>query len=415
MSGLRPPRPARSARDLYGLLPPGGRIAPVLSAVGLVAVALVTLSLLGGRIPLVGGGGAGGGGPILTPAPSDVVIVDPRADVPGEIIYAKQGTIWIQSGTSVRQLTNGGSDSMPSWAPDGSYVYFIRTITERGLFPVPGTGTPTYYTMEYPLLMRVKPDGSGHPEQLATGKYTFSGGRYQWFFWMREPVVSPDGHTVALVSDGPDPTRSDVVLQFLDLRTGKMTRAQVPENAPLGHQDPAWRPDGRAVLYVFDARDGSRGTPSIWRYDIGTGRFGQLSGPGYLAPTWSPDGRYIAATKIESLGTDVVILDGTTGAEVMKVTKDGRSWSPIWSPAGDALAYLHVQGEIVDLKMARLEGAAPGWTVKETLDLTNVSGLDGQSRPGWFIPPDQLPSPTPAPTSTLPAYPPASAPPSTLP
>ena len=42
----------------------------------------------------------------------------------------------------------------------------------------------------------------------------------------------------------------------------------------------------------------------------------------------------------------------------------------------------------------------PNWTVKDVTDLTEVSGLDGSSRPGWFVPPDQLPEPTPTPVST---------------
>ena len=67
------------------------------------------------------------------------------------------------------------------------------------------------------------------------------------------------------------------------------------------------------------------------------------------------------------------------------------------APKGDAIAFFHIDGQIVDLRMAVLDGKAPNWTVAETKALTNVSGLDGSSRPDWFIPADQLPA-TPAPT-----------------
>ena len=50
---------------------------------------------------------------------------------------------------------------------------------------------------------------------------------------------------------------------------------------------------------------------------------------------------------------------------------------------------------IVDLQMAMLEGSAGSWTVGETVSLTEVSGLDAASRPGWFVPADELPSPSP--------------------
>jgi hypothetical protein len=53
---------------------------------------------------------------------------------------------------------------------------------------------------------------------------------------------------------------------------------------------------------------------------------------------------------------------------------------------------------IVDLQMAKLEGAAGSWTVGETTSLTEVSGLDAASRPGWFIPASELPEPSRSPT-----------------
>ena len=77
-----------------------------------------------------------------------------------------------------------------------------------------------------------------------------------------------------------------------------------------------------------NGRDGSRGAPVLLRYTLSNGKVSTLAGPGYNAPSWSPDGRFVAATKTDGLGTDVVILDARNGAELLRVTKDGRSFSP---------------------------------------------------------------------------------------
>jgi Tol biopolymer transport system component len=387
-------------------------LAPALALVGLLIVAFVTLSLMNGSLPFVGGSngsgngpgtgnGNGGGGPILTPAPSNVVVVVPEVTVPGSIVYAKAGNIWIQSGKQAHQLTGGGHDSMPSWSPDGKDIYFIRTTDEIGIWPA--QGSDRRYQMTVPAVMRVRADGSGDPVAVLDGH--ISVGSRDWFSWIRQPVLGPDGKTLAMVSDGPDPTKSDVVLQFYDLSKKKRTVPAVSEVTPLGHQDPAWRPDGKVLLYVRNGREGTRGAPVIYRWDVAKKTSVPVTGPGYLEPTFSPDGRFIAATRTSSFGNDVVILDATSGREVLRVTNDGASWAPAWSPVGDAITFLHIQGQIVDLRMARLGGAAPDWTVAETTPLTEVSGLDGASRPGWFVPPDQLPAPTPAPSVSAAASP----------
>lgn len=394
MSGRRP-----LVRDPYGLVPGGSAVAPLLALAGLAIVAVVTLDLLTGHIPLTSSSGNGGNGGVVgdvTPAPSNVIIVpkNPRAQVPGSIVYAKQGSIWLQTGTTAIQLTAGYQDSMPAWSPDGQWIYFIRTESGRGLWPV--AGRPVYYDLTIPVLMRVAPTGGTAAQTIVSGKFTQ--GRYTWFSWIRQPAPDPvDPNRIAVMSDQPDPTRSDVVLQFYDLSTKKFTVAKGTQlTPPLGQQDPAWYPKGGLLLYVKNDRKGQEGIPSIWRYDPDTGRGSALTGPGYLAPSWSPDGKYVAATKTTPYGTDVVILDAKSGAEVLRVTSDGASWSPAWSPRGDAIVYLHMRAGITDLKMATLAGTAPDFTVKETIDLTEVSGLDPSSRPSWYIPPDQLPSPSPA-------------------
>lgn len=393
------PGPPR-ARDPYGIGPIGSVLGPVLSIIGLLLIGVITLNLLNGDVPFgIGGGGGNGngnsnGGPARTAAPSGVVVVPDEAAFDGSITYAKGGNIWIQTDDDVTQLTNSGGASMPSWSADGEWIIYIHATPDFGYWPVRGRNG--HYDIEIPDLMRVRADGSSEPEELATG--FVKKGRLEWSAWMRQPVLSPDGKTIALVTDAPEPDDSNVVLQFFDVETKKLRRAGVKETGVLGHQDPEWRPDGRLLLYTQNGRDGSRGAPVIMRYDTREKKSRALTAAGYMQPSYSPDGRYLAATRTTALGTDIVILDAATGEQLLRVTDDGASWAPSWSPAGDGIAFLHIVGQTADLRLARLDGSAPSWTVSETIALTEVSGLDAASRPDWFIPADLLPE-TPAPTA----------------
>lgn len=386
---------ARGTHDPYGLGPVATYLAPVAAAVALVVVAVVTLGLMNGQLPLQRRPGNDGGQVVnRTPAPSNVVIPEPVPFL-GSIVYAKAGNIWVQTADNVRQVTDFGHDSMPSFSPDGKSILFIREYPGHARFR--HNGGTTWFDLATPELMRMAADGSAPPEKIVSG--TFKSGKLVWFSWIRQPVLSPDGHTIAVVSDAPDPTKSDVVVQFYDLEAGKFAKPRLAEFEPLGHQDPAWRPDGKVLLFVRNNRDGSRGAPQIIRFTPATGKSAVFTGPGYLAPSYSPDGRFVAATRTDSFGTEVVVLD-ETGAEVLRVTDDDHSFSPVWSPGGDGIAYLHIDGQIVDLELAKLDATSGTWKVTETTSLTAVSGLDAGSRPSWFIPASQLPEPTATPGSS---------------
>jgi len=228
-----PPR----AGDPYGLGIVGSFLAPVLAIVGLLIVAIITINLLNGELPLglgrgtgTNGGTTGDGGPARTPAPSNVVVV-PEPSTPtdeplflGAMTYAKAGNIWVQTDDGPTQLTDSGTASMPSWSPDGKYVYYIETKRSRGFWPV--NGRPGTYDMEVPHLMRVPVDRSGPPEDLHSGR--FREGNLIWFSWMRQPVVSPSGKTIAMVTDQPRPDERDVVVQFYNLKSGKFSRPDLP-------------------------------------------------------------------------------------------------------------------------------------------------------------------------------------------
>ena len=79
-------------------------------------------------------------------------------------------------------------------------------------------------------------------------------GSLKWMGFIQSPVVSPSGTTIAMTSDLPDPTRSDVTLKLLNLRNGRITDPGLDQRAPLGHQDPAWHPSGERVAYAAPRR-----------------------------------------------------------------------------------------------------------------------------------------------------------------
>jgi len=375
-------------------------IAPALSVVGLLVVAAASYALLGGSLPSVPGGPSGPsgpGGPVRTATPSNVVTVDPRTNIPGSLLYVKDGNVWIQVRDQAHQLTNSGHDSMPTWSPDGETVFYVHNTSGTAKWLL--NGELRTYNLSVPVLMRVTADGSGQPQPVLRGKITI--GSYSWSYFIREPAISPDGKIAALITDGPNPIHSDITLKLLNLQSKKLTDLRLPESQSLGHQDPAWSADGKFLLYVKNAREGTRGTPSIARYNVATGKAANLTTAGYTAPAPSRDGRYIAATKTTSFGTDVVILDARTGTELLKLTTDELSFSPVWSPLMDSIAFFRLDHGVVDLWLLPLSGTAPNWTVGDPVQVTVSAGLDALSRPAWFIPPDQLPAlPTPTPVAT---------------
>lgn len=394
----------RTTGDPYGLAAASPFLAPLLSLGGLAVAAALTIALLTGSLPFQPLPGDGNGGPLVpgrTPAPHVPPVVNPEVGISGQLVYARAGNLWILEGTTTRQLTATERDSQPAWSADGAWIYFIETRQRRARFPI--DGRPVTYELFYPILTRIRPDGSER-EAVRSGLYrTGPADEYMWAYFIRDPAVAPDGTTVAVVSDGPDPTRSNVVLALVDVARRRLQPLGVQESPPYGHQDPAWRPDGEWLVYVRNQRENGRGAPAIWRYEVATGEAVRLSEPGYTEPLYSADGRYLVATRTTPLGTDVVVLDGRNGNELIRVTNDGRSWGGAWSPDGTQVAFLRLVGSTADMFISTI-GRGPGGrlVVEDTEQVTERGGLDPESRPAWWGP-RPAPGPTPTPATPTPA------------
>jgi Tol biopolymer transport system component len=373
----------------------GGLIAPGLALAGLVVAAALSLVLLLGRFDLGLGTKPGGGGGGRTPNPSVVITPapSPEAKPPfqGEILFAQAGDIWSISGTAVQQLSQTGHDAMPAWIPDGSSIVLVETRQQTSRL-VCRTDLSSYQ-LDYPVLVRMAADGSGR-EDLESGLiHEGSGDRY-FFRWLLQPDVSPDGRTIAIVSDAQDPCRRTTVVSHVTLATvalagGDVKSLGVADDFPQGHDDPQWSPDGRRIAFTYNARFGSVGAPKIGLLTVnGRGLHILISG-GYAQPSWSPDMAFVAAVRTTGSGRDIVIVRVQDGAVVARLTADGQSFAPIWAPDGSGIAYLKLTDAGVDLHLLQFAtGAAAGAvpTLSGDVALTSDAIIDPTSRPAWFIP-----------------------------
>lgn len=423
----RSPRGSRRPADRTGPRPrtPIPGVASLLSLVGLVVVGVLSFGLLGGSLPDILPIRQIHPGDVANRTPNPIVVYTPVAVQPphvlGTILFAKAGNLWSVSGDDqLTKLTSGGSDQSPTWSPDGKTIYFIHVVSKKTQVPceyissggcVPGSRVN--YTLQYPVVTRMAAAPGAASTAIASGLYSLPAGG-QYFYGLWQPALSPDGKTFALVSDAPNPFIDSVALSLMAVGGGPVTRLPVGEATyygyGLGQNDPQWSPDGSVIAYTYNDKSGAFGAPRIALYDVATKQASFLTTNGYAQPSWSPDGRYMAAVRTTAAGRNVVILDAHTGKLLATLTHDARSFAPTWSPAGNQIAFLQAAGTTIDLQLITLGGTAPKFSVAKTEPLTSQSQLDGTSRPTWYIPPSQIPTPpppTPAPSVALPSGAPA--------
>jgi TolB protein len=292
--------------------------------------------------------------PSASPTPLVTPTLDANAPARGKIVYVCQYSKRVSrnqiclinaDGSGQRVLTQEGTydDFFPSIAPDGNAVLFASSRTGR------------YQIYEYDLITNTQ-------TQLT----------FLTDFGAYAPTASPDGNFVVFYAASTSGIQNIWVMQRDGGNPVQITHLSG------GGWDPVWSPEGTRIQFASrlgsavqlfsinadgtDARQvtsitGIRGrndwshdgvtlatyAGSTWNWDIYTFDLNGenvkklTNGDDNLAPSFSPDGRWIAFTSYrdhphENLGCEIYIMR-VDGSDPTRLTNnDICDWQPRWGP-----------------------------------------------------------------------------------
>lgn len=205
----------------------------------------------------------------------------------------------------------------------------------------------------------------GHIWALAGGRLetlTTEGG------W-RQPHASRDGSQITAV--GLYVSTSEVFV--LDASTGsyrQLTRnRRTPSQASDWAYRPRWSPDGQTIAFVTDR---TSFYPMLWRMNPDGSGLRQLTYPSHGLDAidsfaWSPDGRYIAATRFVSNQSQIHLVDMARPTSPHALTNaEGGALDPAWSPDGQFLAYFGRHGGRSTLYVLNLDEPGRSTAILDT-------------------------------------------------
>jgi len=172
----------------------------------------------------------------------------------------------VEAGMPLRLTSTPASEYSPAWSPDGRYIAFLRQGTESAAFYlIPALG--------------------GLERKLSNASPHRVGADAPFVSW------SPDGKQLALVDR--DSEQSPLGIYLLDLEANQRRRITSPPAKSLGDSTPVFSPDGNSLVFV---RTTSLAVQDIYLIDLKSGSERRLTNDNrrVYGIVWSPvDNRII--------------------------------------------------------------------------------------------------------------------------
>ena len=281
----------------------------------------------------------------------------PNGDVIAFLSWGNAGSdihVISPDGTGKTNLTN-----LPAvyadlaWSPDGTKIAFASNrdlLLVPGLRQGPGTQSPGSRPLPLrgpkPELHIMNADGTG--KTRLTFDEAFDG----------SPTWSPDGTRLAFQSDRD----GDHEIYVINVDGTGLT--QLTDNDRVDAL-PAWSPDGRHIAFESNRVDAAFAPFLNLDYDIyimnsdGAEQTNLNNSPeiNFTAPSWSPDGRYLAFDGRDTFATanlagrrlgnnDIYLMDLEAPDSSFFLVTSNRTFDPdlflgpvVWSPRGEHIAY----------------------------------------------------------------------------
>lgn len=268
----------------------------------------------------------------------------PKSTGPGRIAFTVNtngwGAIWIMddNGQGRRRLTAAAPSKTPQ--ADGSTSPSWSPSGDRIAYV--GTGDSNFEDTNAQELYVMDAEG-GHVQRLTSNHAA------DW-----SPTWSPDGKRILFARAtnlGEENVETYIYVMNADGSGERILRHEPRTGpSPVFLTSPTWSPDGKRIAFTRIAYVKEGGGPAVWVMNAdGTGAKKIANEAG--EPSWSPDGKSIAiVSSSDHLGEtcfhdcgpspEIYVLDAD-GSHRRRLTKDeADDSSPTWSPDGKRIAFV---------------------------------------------------------------------------